>query len=991
MSKHDDDHRKENFEIVVEEDQNGKLGEVKELSKQDECDAAEASKNIEQSQLEVDTGTDAEGEFIFVDSDTPDEPDSLEQLTESLLDDWHRRFQERKNRLESVKKTEGSDTAIKAAEGHELAEMAQEVATSQDVVEPSDVEDSTGKPSDGPDLDNSQEQVLNQEDSRLKFTIVGPDGRAVEEAAVKAEEKEKSGEEDNACNSSQTEAERRKQQRMSLLESQELVMLPIPDLVIFPNVILPLSIETDMAIHAVEYAIEHDLPIFLITKRKGDSVGTAKTTLYKTGCICAPVQAMRLSNGIFRMVLHGVTRARVRKITARKPFAKVFVEVVADTGLDNPDIEATVQVVTHQFRQAASLNSSFPPELVMAMSNVRNPGQIADIVAANLDISTREKQSILDVSDVSVRLHKVSRLLSREIEIMKIEQKIHNRAEMEMVRGHKEYFLRQQIKAIQEELGDAEDEDSALQHLREEIEAAGMSEEAAERARKELKRLRRIPTASPDYDNVYTYIERLLQFPWKTVTEDKLDLKQAAAILDEEHYGLKEVKERILDFLAVRKLKPDHHGPILCFVGPPGVGKTSLGRSIARTMGRKFNRTSLGGLRDEAEIRGHRSTYIGSMPGRIIQAMCTAGSRNPVIMLDEIDKLGNDYRGDPAAALLEALDPEQNSEFKDNYFGVPTDLSSVMFILTANVLDTIPPALRDRMEIIRLSGYTLNEKKAIANGFLIPRQREENGLNAQLFNLSDEALHCVIREYTREAGVRGLEREIAGLCRKTARQQAESKRPRRRLGALTVEDIHKFLGVPHYVDENEVDPEPVPGCVQGLAWTQVGGEMLTIEARVIPGRGRVTLTGSLGQVMKESAKAAITWARGYLSGKNVEFDYYKNDIHVHVPEGATPKDGPSAGITLACALVSAVTGIPARQDIAMTGEITLTGKVMAIGGVKEKVLAAFNISIKEIILPEDNRRHLEEIPEDIRQQIKFHFVKRAEQVIDLVLTEKLPS
>lgn len=785
-------------------------------------------------------------------------------------------------------------------------------------------------------------------------------------------------------NDAELEAERQKQ-RFSLFESQELVMLPIPELVVFPNVILPVSIETESAIKAVEYAIDKDVPLFLITRRKSDQVNIAKTTLYKTGCICAPVQALRLSNGSFRLVLHGIARARVKKITSRKPFAKVMLEVVNDINSDSSETEAAVQVISHQFRQVASLSSHISPELVMAMSSVHNPGQIADLVAANLSLSTKEKQSVLDIDDVCARLHKVSLLLSKEIEILKIENKIQNKAEMEMVKGHKEYFLRQQLKAIQEELGDGVDEDADVQRLKEGIEASGMPKEVAEHASKEVKRLSRMSSASPDYNMIYTYVDRLLQFPWNKSTQDSLDLKKAEAILDEEHYGLKEVKERILEFLSVRKLKENHRGSIICFVGPPGVGKTSLGRSIAHTMGRKFNRTSLGGVRDEAEIRGHRSTYIGSMPGRIVQAMCNAGSSNPVIMLDEIDKLGADYRGDPSAALLEALDPEQNSEFKDNYYGIPVDLSSVMFIMTANVLDTIPPALRDRMEIIRLSGYTLEEKMEIAKGFLLPRQREENGLNAKLFSLTDEALRCVIKEYTKEAGVRSLEREIAGLCRKVARKITESRRPRTKFKTLTVDDVHEFLGVAPYSEADKIDPNPVPGCVQGLSWTQVGGEMLTIETNIIPGKGKVTLTGNLGQVMKESAKTAITWARGFLNAQGIEFDYYKHDIHVHVPEGAIPKDGPSAGITLASAFISAALNKPARQDLAMTGEITLTGRVMAIGGVKEKVLAAFNSGIREVILPDENRRHLQEIPEDIRQQIVFHFVKRAEEVIDIVI------
>ena len=836
-------------------------------------------------------------------------------------------------------------------------------------------------------LDDWQErQGLKERQSQGKWEkkveIVDIQGRSVGVLEVSAEDEEA----EPAPKPPLTPEERRKR-RLSLLESQELVMLPTPDLLVFPSVIAPLSVETEAACKAVEYALEKDMPLFIVAKRKADSVSLAKTVLYKTGCICAPVQAMRLPNGSFRLVVHGIVRARIEKITARQPIAKVRVSILEDRGLQDEETESALQVVTHQFRQMAALNAQISPELVMAMSSVHNPGQIADLVAANLNISFREKQSILDMIDVSRRLQKVSLLLSREIEILKIENKIQSKAEMEMARGHREYFLRQHLKAIQEELGEDINEDEDIRKFKEGIAQSGMPESAAQHALHEVQRLRRLSSASPDYNVVYTYLERLLQFPWQERTEDNLDLRRAQEILDREHYGLKEVKERILEFLAVRKLQPHHRGSILCFVGPPGVGKTSLGRSIASTMGRKFNRTSLGGVRDEAEIRGHRRTYVGAMPGRIIQAFCNAGTRNPVIMLDEIDKVGRDYRGDPSDALLEALDPEQNREFKHNYFRIPVDLSEAMFIMTANVLDTIPPALRDRMEIIRLSGYTTEEKLAIARQFLLPRQQEENGLTPALFNVNDEGLRTVIRQYTREAGVRGLEREIASLGRKVARKVAESKRPKRKLPTLGAEQVRQLLGVVRYPERDKIDPHPSPGSVQGLSWTQVGGEILTIEANVIPGKGKVVLTGSLGQVMKESARAALTWVRAFLRDRGVEWDYYKSDIHIHVPEGATPKDGPSAGVALACSLISAILGRPARQDIAMTGEITLVGKVMAIGGVKEKVLAAYNASIREVILPAENERYLEEIPEPIRQALTFHLVERAEEAVALVVGE----
>lgn len=867
--------------------------------------------------------TGEDNDFVLIDSDAPDEPNALDKLADTVLSRWSGHHNNEDNQ----------DDAKDG--GNEVSPSA----------------------SSQPDL---------------KFEIIRPDGSAAADTQAAAGEP----------------LEERRRRHFSLLESQELVMLPVPGMVVFPNTIIPLSVESEMAVKAVEYAIDKELPLFLVAKRRTESASIAKTALYKTGCICAPVQAMRLPSGSFRLVLHGIVRARIVKVTSRSPFAKVRVSVVENENKDEAESASAMQVVHHQFREAASLSHNIPPEMAMTMSNVHDPGQIADLIASNLNLSLKEKQSILDIADAAERLRKVSLLLSREIEILKIENKIQNKAEMEMAKGHKEYFLRQQIRAIQEELGDAEDEDAEIQKFSEAVENSGMPETVAEHARKEIKRLKRIPSSSPDYSVICIYLEKLLQFPWKTVTEDVLDLKKAAAILDEEHFGLEEVKERILECLAVRKLNPEQRGPILCFVGPPGVGKTSLGRSIARTMGRKFNRTSLGGMHDEAEIRGHRRTYVASMPGRIIEAFCNAGSRNPVIMLDEIDKVGTDFRGDPASALLEALDPEQNCEFKDNYLGVPVDLSAAMFIMTANVLDTIPPALRDRMEIIRISGYTSEEKREIAKGFLIPRQRENNGLNENMFRMTDEAVDCVIREYTREAGVRSLEREIGSLCRKTARRAAESRKVSsrsRKSPALRPEEVRELLGVPKFIDTNKIEEHPFPGSVQGLSWTEAGGEMLTIEANVIPGRGKVTLTGSLGKVMKESAKTAITWSRGFLRDHGIDFDYYQNDIHVHVPEGAIPKDGPSAGITLACAFISAVLGRPARQEIAMTGEITLTGRVMPIGGVKEKVLAAFNASIREIILPEENRRHIKEIPEAVREQIKFNFVRHAKEVVEIVL------
>ena len=775
--------------------------------------------------------------------------------------------------------------------------------------------------------------------------------------------------------------------RMRLLAEKEMVLIPVPGLVVFPHSILPIAVETPTSQAAVEYALKNDALLFLVARRRPSDTGTAKNTLYKVGCVCAPIQAMRFPNGAFHLVLNGIARASIAEITQHRPFGKVKVKPEADIVKDEQLASAYSRSLIKQFQDAAKIGNRSARELEALVNEETSPSRTADLIAFNLDFTVKEKQSILEAFEVCSRLKKVSALAAREIETLKLEAKIMKKAESDMNKAQKEYFLRQQIKAIHEELGEGVSEDEDIEKLRSAVEESGMPEDTAKHALRELSRLRRISSASPDYDVVYNYIDRLLRFPWNKYTEDRIDVAKAAEMLDKQHYGLKEVKERILEFLAVKTLKPDHHGPILCLVGPPGVGKTSLGKSVAEAMGRKFNRTSLGGVRDEAEIRGHRRTYVGAMPGRIIQAFCNAESKNPVIMLDEIDKVGKDYRGDPSDALLEALDPEQNKDFKDNYFGVPVDLSAAAFIMTANVMDTIPAALRDRMEVIRISGYTTDEKMEIGRRFLIDRQRIENGLSKNQFDLSDDALHCVIREYTREAGVRGLERRIADLCRKTARKITESKRSRRRTKAcvLSREDVYELLGTAPFKEENTVKTEKRIGCIQGLSWTQAGGETLLIETVMMPGRGKVSLTGHLGKVMQESAKTAITWCRSFCSQNKIDFDYYHTDTHIHVPEGATPKDGPSAGIAMACGFISAASGVPARQDIAMTGEITLTGRAAAIGGVKEKVTAAFNAGITEVILPEENRSNLKEVPDKIREQMTFHFVTKAEEAVKLVV------
>ena len=785
--------------------------------------------------------------------------------------------------------------------------------------------------------------------------------------------------------SEEIKAQLKEARRMALLSQREMVLLPIPDLVMFPNCVLPISIESEASIKAIEYALENDALLFLVTKRRASSTGTAKNTLYSVGCVCAPVQAMRFSGGVFHLAVAGIARAGIVKIIQHRPFGKVKVKPLPDQTEDKHSEELYARYLLNQLKEISKFSLRLDRELRLLANDTLNPSKLADTVAFNLDFTVKEKQAVLEAVSVNARLKKVSALVALLSETMALDMKITKKAEAEMNKSQKEYVLRQHIKALYEELGEGVNEDEDIDRFREAILASGMPEDTAKHAMHELSRLRRISSASPDYDVVYNYIDRLLQFPWNKSTEDCLDIRKAAEILEAEHYGLKDVKERILEFLAVRKLKADHHGPILCLVGPPGVGKTSLGRSIAKAMGRKFYRSSLGGVRDEAEIRGHRRTYVGAMPGRIIQAFCSVGSKNPVIMLDEIDKVGKDYRGDPSDALLEALDPEQNCEFKDNYYGMPVDLSGATFIMTANVLDTIPNALRDRMEVIRIASYTTEEKLEIGKRFLVGRQREVNGLTEKQFKLSDGALRCLIREYTREAGVRGLERKIAELCRKVARKITEAKRELRRFNVLQPKDVRELLGAPPYKDENKIETNPCPGTVQGLSWTQVGGETLNIESAVMPGRGKIVLTGHLGKVMQESARTAITWGRSFCSERDIDFKYYQSDIHIHVPEGATPKDGPSAGVAIACSFISSITGKAARQDIAMTGEITLTGKVKAIGGVREKATAAFNAGIYEIIMPEENRSNIEDIPEQVRDHLQFHFIDKAEEAFKLVV------
>jgi len=774
----------------------------------------------------------------------------------------------------------------------------------------------------------------------------------------------------------------------ALEQEREFELLPVREVVVFPHLILPLMVGRERSVRALEHALEKQQGLVIVTQKDPAQSDPSRRDLYSVGTYCSILQALRLPDGGYRVVVQGIARVRVHKTLQSRPCFRVLTRPLEETVPSERQGEKAVQVVMNQFRQSVEMGKHVSPELVVAILNIDDPGHLADVSAYHLDLPLPEKQALLETLDVAERLRKVSVHLSRELEILKIENRLQSRAEREMEKGQREYFLRQQLKAIQEELGHADEQHEEVEQVAREIQAAQMPEPVQEHALRELRKLERMHPASAERGVVRTYLDWMVQFPWNRTTEDAIDLAEAQRILEEDHHGLQDVKERILEFLAVRRLKGDHKGPILCFAGPPGVGKTSLGRSIARALGRKFNRTSLGGVHDEAEIRGHRRTYVGALPGRILQALCTAGSRNPVIVLDEIDKVGADFRGDPSAALLEALDPEQNHEFKDHYLAVPTDLSSVMFILTANVLDTIPPALRDRMEVLRLPGYTEDEKVRIAADFLIPRQRSEHGLKDGQFAIEEAALRRIIREYTREAGVRNLEREIARLCRKRARQLVEASKPSRRRAALKAHDLPKLLGVPRFAWGAEEAGQGVPGAARGLSWTQAGGELLTIEASLTPGRGRLLLTGSLGRVMKESARAALSWVRAHAARTGLDFDYYQHDAHLHVPEGAIPKDGPSAGITMACAFLSAIRSRPVRWDLAMTGEISLRGRVMPVGGIKEKVLGAHNAGIFEVILPTGNAKDLQEVPEPIRQRMRFHLADSMEQVLALALPEE---
>ncbi len=766
-----------------------------------------------------------------------------------------------------------------------------------------------------------------------------------------------------------------------------LPVLPLVDAVGFPDLSIPLLVGKPQSIRLVDDVAAGDRLLVLVAQRvprREEEFRPGPDDVYRVGTVGRVVQLLRLPQGGMQVVVQGIARARLLEFVSTDPYLRARVEVVEDVVERTPELEALVRAVTSTFRKVAELAPYIPPPVAVAVMNIPDPGDLADFLAANMNLETAERQEILETFDVRRRLERIHFFLQRELELLELGSKVQRELQEEVARQQREAFLRRQLEAIRRELGETDERMAEVEELRRELEGAGLPEEARKEAERELNRLERLPPGSPEYGMIRTYLDWMVSLPWQTVTEDNLDVGNAARILDEDHYNLEKVKERILEFLAVRKLKADQRGPILCFLGPPGVGKTSLGQSIARALGRKFVRMSLGGIRDEAEIRGHRRTYIGALPGRIIQGMRRVGSRNPVFMLDELDKVGLDFRGDPSAALLEVLDPEQNHSFVDNYLGVPFDLSRVLFIATVNMLDTVPPALRDRLEVIEIPGYTEEEKVQIARGFIFPKQRREHGLGPEHLELPEETLRQVIRSYTREAGVRQLEREIASICRKVARRVAAGEGG---VGQVLPEELERYLGPPRFPREVALEADEV-GVATGLAWTPTGGEALVVEASLVPGRGNLILTGHLGEVMRESAQAAMTYARALAARAGLGDGFpEKVDVHIHVPAGAIPKDGPSAGVTMATALVSAVAGVPVKRSVAMTGEITLRGKVLPVGGIKEKVLAAHRIGARTVILPEENRKDLSDVPAGVRQALEFVFARTIDDVLNVALAD----
>ena len=767
----------------------------------------------------------------------------------------------------------------------------------------------------------------------------------------------------------------------------ELPILPLRDTVLFPNSFMPLAVARESSVRLIDEAISGGKLIGVFTQRDATIEEPQQGDLYSIGTASHIHKMFKLPDGSLRLIVQGLARLHLDEVSAVKPYLRAHVSLAPETGADaeHLEIDAMLRNIRTNFQQVVSLSPLLSDDLQTLSTNITDPGRLADFIASSLTtINTGVKQEVLETRDVRMRLDTLNRILIKELEVLELGSKIQSQVQSEVGKNQREYFLREQLKAIQKELGEGDDQTREVEELRDKIEAAGMPESVKKEALRELDRLSKMPVAAAEFTVSRTYLDWLVALPWQKRTDEVIDLPKTKQTLDADHSGLEKAKDRILEYLAVRKLNPQVKGPILCFAGPPGVGKTSLARSIARSLERKFVRVSLGGMRDEAEIRGHRRTYIGALPGQIIQGLRRAESKNPVFILDEIDKLGNDFRGDPASALLEVLDPEQNVSFRDHYLDVPFDLSEVLFITTANVLDPVPPALRDRMEVLEIPGYTEEEKLAIACEHLVQKQIGNHGLTPDQLTIGDDALRLVIRGYTREAGVRNLEREIGALCRKAARRRAEGdERPL----AITPEVVVALLGAPLFLDEEMEERTKEPGVAIGLAWTPAGGDVLFIEASRMTGPGVLTLTGQLGDVMKESARAALSWFRAHAATYGADPDFFKtSEIHLHVPAGAIPKDGPSAGVTMVTALASELTRRPVRGDIAMTGEITLSGRVLPVGGIKEKVLAARRVGIREVILPRQNAKNInEDLTEELRRELTVHYVQSVDEVLLLAL------
>jgi ATP-dependent Lon protease len=761
-----------------------------------------------------------------------------------------------------------------------------------------------------------------------------------------------------------------------------LPVLPLKETVVFPQSVSPLAIGQERSVQLVDDVLEGERMLALVTVKNPEAEQPGWDDLYETGTAAVVHKMIRVPDGTLRILVQGVGRIRLERRVQDDPYLVGEFTVVPDEVKETPELEALTRSVQNEFGRLISLVPYLPSELELAAANVDDPGALSHLVASTLRLKTEEKQALLEQNVVSERLRDVLRILKRELEVVELGTKIQSQVQSELEKGQREYFLRQQLKAIQDELGEGDEQQAELAELREQVEQKNLPEDTKKAVDRELSRLEKLPPASAEYGVIRTYVDWILALPWSETTEDNLDLERAREILDEDHYDLEKVKERILEYLAVSKLKNDLSGPILCFVGPPGVGKTSLGQSIARTVGRKFQRLSVGGVRDEAEIRGHRRTYIGAMPGTIIRALRDAETKNPVLLIDEIDKMGADFRGDPASAMLEVLDPEQNKSFRDHYLDLPFDLSKVLFICTANQLETIPAPLLDRMDIIQLSGYTEDEKAGIARKYLVPKQLEAHGLGDEQVTIGDDTLRVVIREYTREAGVRNLERRIADLLRKAAREVAEGKTEKIE---VDTDQARVWLG-PRRFPADPRKRTADPGVATGLAYTPVGGDVLFIEATAYPGTGKLTITGQLGDVMKESAQAALSWVRSHTEQLGLPENWFaEHDVHIHVPAGAVPKDGPSAGVTIATAIASLVRNEPVAEDVGMTGEITLTGQVLPIGGIREKVLAAQRAGLKRIVLPRENEPDLAELPEETRDELEFVLVDAVGEVFEVAL------